>query len=203
MVTGLVSQSISKGWSTFIVRPWYIIGVLTVVFGISILISFFVQEVAKTSSALIIVAANAFDFFVVQVLISMGLIHFALALVDRINSAKLSDAWAPSAYLNFLGASILMGLITLFGFVLLIIPGIIAAVFLIFVPYIVVDRGLTPVAAIKKSFHMVKGHFWSVLLLMLLLFVLNIAGALFFGIGLLLTVPVSMLTIVHAYRTLS
>lgn len=50
---------------------------------------------------------------------------------------------------------------------------------------------------------MTKGSWLSLFLLGVVLAVINIVGALLLMIGLLVTIPISMLAMVHVYRTLS
>ena len=89
-------------------------------------------------------------------------------------------------YLNIVLANLLVYAIVGVGFLLFIVPGIIFACRLAFVPYLVMDKGLDPVAAIEKSWFMTRGHGWRIVgmfLLSILLFicglVLVIVGAIF------------------------
>jgi hypothetical protein len=50
-----------------------------------------------------------------------------------------------------------------------------------FVPYLVMDRGLDPVAAIEKSWNMTRGHGWRI-------FAMYLVAILLFCIGLVLLV---------------
>ena len=45
---------------------------------------------------------------------------------------------------------------------MLIIPGIIFACKLAFVPYLVMDKNLDPVEAVKESWRMTKGYGWTI-----------------------------------------
>lgn len=49
------------------------------------------------------------------------------------------------------------------GFSLLVLPGIWIMVNLVFAEYLLVLRGLQPLAAIRQSFVLCKGHFWQIL----------------------------------------
>ena len=80
---------------------------------------------------------------------------------------------------------------------------VILAMGLMFVPYLVIDRGLGPIEAMKESWRVTKGHKWQLFFLFLALIGLNILGAIALIIGLLVTVPISMLAAAHAYRTLT
>lgn len=104
---------------------------------------------------------------------------------------------------KYIGVSILFPFIVFCGLILLIIPGIILAVRLSFSPLIVVDTKTGPINAIKESYAITKGSFWKILLFWLAIAVINILGLLLFGIGLILTVPVSTLATIYVYRMLS
>jgi uncharacterized membrane protein len=86
-------------------------------------------------------------------------------------------------YLNCIGAGLLSGLIVVGGFILLIVPGIIFACKLAFVPYLVVDRKLGPVEAIQTSWKMTRGHAMEVFLIALLGVPITIAGLICLGVG--------------------
>ena len=184
-------------------RPWFAIGSVIAVFAISALSGAIAQAVAGDGVSGLAALVNILDLFVVQVFVSMGLIAWSLKSTAAIESVRFNDLWAPHAYWRYLGSSILVMLIEIIGFVLLVIPGIIASVFLLFVPFIVIERGTGPIEAVKASFEMVKGHFWGVFLFMLAALAVNIVGMMLFGVGLLLTIPVTVIAIAHLYRTLS
>ena len=59
-------------------------------------------------------------------------------------------------YLNVVLASLISGAIIAFGFFILIIPGIIFACRLAFVPYLVMDKKLDPVKAVEESWRLTK-----------------------------------------------
>lgn len=104
---------------------------------------------------------------------------------------------------RYLGVSILVFLAVVGGLILLIIPGLIWLVRFSFSPIIVVDNKIGPVAAMKESYSITKGSFWKILLFWIVLGLFNLLGLICLGIGLLVTVPVSMFASVYVYRSLS
>lgn len=62
-----------------------------------------------------------------------------------------------------LGASILIGLATLGGFLLFIIPGIIFSTWFSLTFFVIFDENLGPVAAMKRSKELVSGHFFEMI----------------------------------------
>ena len=104
---------------------------------------------------------------------------------------------------RYLGVSILYPLAILGGLILLIIPGIIWAVRFSFSPLIVVDTKIGPVAAMKESYAITKGSFWKLVLFWISVALLNILGFILFGIGLIISVPVTTFATIYTYRLLS
>jgi uncharacterized membrane protein len=79
-------------------------------------------------------------------------------------------------YLNIVLANLLVYAIIGIGFLLLVVPGIIFACRLSFVTYLVMDKGLDPVAAIEKSWFMTRGHGWRIFGMYSLSLVLIVCG---------------------------
>ena len=82
-------------------------------------------------------------------------------------------------------ASLLMTVIIGIGFVLLIVPGIIFACRLAFVPYLVVDKSEKAVDAISKSWEMTKGFGWKIFGMGLLSILIAIGGFILLFVGIL------------------
>ena len=86
-------------------------------------------------------------------------------------------------YLNVVLASLLSGAIIAFGFFFVIIPGIIFACRLAFVPYLVIDKKLDPVKAVEESWRLTKGHGWKIFWMAILAFFIIILGLICFIFG--------------------
>ena len=79
--------------------------------------------------------------------------------------------------------------------------GLIAvAIFAVFTYHNVVDKGMNAWSAFTSSFSLVGKNFGAVFLLELALFGINILGAIPCGLGLFVTLPLSVLAIAFAYR---
>jgi uncharacterized membrane protein len=106
----------------------------------------------------------------------------------RDESPNIADIFSgfKRNYLNIVLANLLVFAICGIGVLLFIVPGVIFACRLSFVSYLVMDKGLDPVAAIEKSWNMTRGHGWRIFGMYLLAiplvlggFVLLIVGAVF------------------------
>ena len=89
---------------------------------------------------------------------------------------------------NAILANILQGVIIGLGLVFLIVPGIVFGCKLAFVPYLIVERRMDAVAAIKESWHMTRGHAWKVFGIGCLGLFIALVGLLFIGVGILVSI---------------
>ena len=210
MQTISIGECITFGWETFKKRPWILIGAFLLVAVISAIPGILgphpeidpdgqiIPQPPTTWGLITTLASIVVSFFV-----GLGLTNFALRAHDDIASVQISDLWNPAPFWRFVGAEILAGLIIAAGFVLLVVPGIIASVGLGFVPFLIVDRPVGPIDALKESWRITKGHKWQLFLLGLVLVALNFVGVLLLVVGVFVTIPISLLAFVHAYRTLA
>jgi len=72
-----------------------------------------------------------------------------------------------------------------------------------FTSFIVIDRALGPIDAMKESKRITSGYRWRLLGFVLLLALINLAGVIALVVGLLVTVPVTSIAFANAYRVLS
>ncbi len=173
-----------------------------VLFIIVILISGVVSSLTRLSAH-----EPAFGFVlwllqtVVNLVIGIGLIHITLKFLDK-KKPEYKDLFYYKPIVNFFLASILEGLIIVGGLILLIIPGIFFAIRLQFASYLIVDKNIGPVQAIKASWHMTRGNAWNLFFFTILLCLINVLGALCLLVGLFVTVPLTMLATTFVYRKL-
>ncbi|MCL5019848.1 MAG: hypothetical protein M1426_05230 [Patescibacteria group bacterium] len=139
--------------------------------------------------------------FIINTIIGMGLIKISLEFVDK-KKPKFSDLFHTKNLVNFILVSLIRGVVTLIGFILLIIPGIIFSIRLQYATYLVIDKNLPPVDAVKKSWDMTRGNVWNLFFFIILLVLVNILGALLLLVGLFVTVPLTMIATTFVYRKL-
>jgi uncharacterized membrane protein len=145
--------------------------------------------------------------FVYSILIG-GPVSFGIAYVylkaARGQKVEIQDMFESfKNYWNTVLAIILTYAIIVVGFIMLIIPGIIFACKLTFVPYLVVDRKMEVIDAIKESWNMTNGHSLSVFAIGLLGIPICIAGLILFGVGIILSYMWIYLTLASLYYAVS
>ncbi len=131
-----------------------------------------------------------------------------LLMGNFIVTAKLLQGRSPQFGDFFLGfrffvplllTALVGGGLTGIGFLLLLIPGVYLLVGYLFASSLVVDRRLDFWPALDLSRRTVHPIWFGMFAFLLLLVLLNLAGAVALGIGLLVTVPLTCCTVTAAY----
>ena len=102
-----------------------------------------------------------------------------------------------------LGATLLLGLIVVIGFFLLIVPGIYLALRFQFTLLLILDKDLGILEAMKQSSMLTNGKKMPLLGFDLTLLGVIILGAIVFGVGIFVAMPVVWLATVFVYHKLS
>ena len=199
-----VRECLRAAWTEFKSRPWLFIGSYAII-GVASIIANLPRSLAQQHAtgqwvlgfiAFLITTGLSF-------LISMGKTSFFLKAHDMPQSTEFSDLWHPRPFWKFAAVSVLAGAATIIGLILLIVPGIIIGIMFSFSLYIVIEKGSKPLDALRESAALTKGNRWRLFLLGLALLGINLIGLCLLLVGLLVSLPVSTLAIVHAYRFLS
>lgn len=190
-----IKESIKYGWAKFKENK-----------EISLLTTLLLLAVGAVSSDKEIHLNNfIFNLAVIifMVIIRMGYNKIYLKIHDG-EATKFSDIFQEyKTFWRYIGVSILVPLTVLGGLILLIVPGLIWLVRFSFAPIIVIDTAMGPIKSMKESYAITKGNFWKLTLFWIVLALLNLAGLILVGVGLLVSVPVSTLAYIYIYRNLT
>ncbi len=149
--------------------------------------------------------ANSVISFVGQVITTIaaaGLLKMAFDVVDG-REASLGNMLEGWDKVQVIVATILVGIATFIGIILCVLPGIAVIIFSAFTTAFVVDQKLGAVDAIKASINLVKNNFGPAILWMLLAFVCAVVGAIACGVGLLVAIPVILISQAYTVRALT
>ncbi len=195
-----IGEAIEFGWNITKNNLGFFIGVL-IIAGLILIIPGILSQLTKHKAPGLSIILRIASF-VLQIVIGMGLIKIVLKLCDN-EKAEFSDLFSClHLFFSYLLGSILYGLIVSAGMILLIIPGIIWAIKFQFFSYFIVDKGLGPIESLKRSSAITEGSKWDLFLLGLLLFGINLIGAIPLFLGWLVTIPTTMLAVAFVYRKL-
>lgn len=131
-------------------------------------------------------------------------LNYSFLKAARGDKLEIKDMFAAfQNYWNAVLANLLVGVIVVIGFVLIIIPGIVFACKLAFVPYLVVDRKMDVIEAIKTSWKMTGGHAWKVFFIGLLGIPIAIAGLICLGVGVIIAIMWITMALASLYHSVS
>lgn len=90
-------------------------------------------------------------------------------------------------YLNIVLAHLLKFALIAIGLFALIVPGILIACRLAFVPYLVMDKKLDPIESVEMSWKLTRGHGWTIFLMGFVSFFIYIFGLILLFVGVLIS----------------
>lgn len=141
-------------------------------------------------------------FKLVDSMYAMGTTRICLEMYDsgKSNYAELFSCM--HLVFNHIIASLLYVTLVSFGFLLLVIPGFIWAIKYWFYQHAIVDKQMGPLEALSFSGQITKGQKGQLAIFLGILWSLNIIAGWAFGIGLIITLPLSFLAQAFVYRKL-
>ncbi len=196
----VIGKAVRFGWDTVKANLGFFL--LLMVLSIVILS---IPEIFKTLAghhSLAITIVLTVISMVMQAMVTLGFIKVALKFVDG-GKAAFSDLFeCLPLFLDYLVADLVYGLIVFAGMILLVVPGIIWAIRFMFYPFAIVDRNMSSIKSLKFSSALSKGSKMDLFLLVLLLLLINLIGAIPLGLGLFITLPLSIVSSAYVYRKL-
>ena len=181
------SKYLKEGWEVFKSRPGEFIVFSVIIFVVIGLFSRldFIGPLATTA----VISPLYAGFIVVIFMLFKG------------REVQFGDFFKGFNYfLPLVLAGIVSGILVGIGFALLLLPGIYLAVSYMFVSMLIVDYRMEFWQAMEMSRQIVTKNWFSLFVFFLLLFVVNLLGVLALGIGLLVTIPLSICSVCVAYR---
>jgi uncharacterized membrane protein len=201
-----VDNALSFGWNGMKKHFVLLFGILTATSSLTLLpgllgyvLAFWVQsDVVKTVGGLTLglVAAVLHD------LIDIGMINVQLRLYDG-KTAGTKDVFTVYRYFwRYVGAGIIYKTMMVFGYICLIIPGIIVQLTFQFYGYFIVDRNMGPIEALKASAAATKDVKLNLFGFGIALYFINAIGTLAFMLLLPAAYMINILAMTHVYRQL-
>ncbi len=213
MATFSKKEAINFGWEKVKGNILYFAGITLVIIGAPYIVQWVLDAMFTTfytalslprDTIYLAALPGGIASAIVSLVLSIGMVRFLLHIVDG-KTAKFSDLYDTSRkeVFRYILGSIIYTLITLAGFLLLIIPGIIFSIKYSFYNYFIIDKNLPATDSIRASGEITKGNKWNILLFGLLLGLVNILGFLALFLGVFVTIPLTWIANAYLYRKLS
>ncbi len=186
----VIGEAIEFGWNSVKSHLWFFVGIFL----------FFAVLSFMTAGASSIVTRIVISLFVSG--LSLGWIKISVELVNG-KAPEFKELFSCfPLLLKYIIAAIVYVCVVAFGLVLFIIPGIIWAVQFGFYPYAIVKDRSGPFTALRRSSHLTAGVKGRLIWFGLVLIGVNLLGLIALGIGLIVTVPLSMIAAAHVFKQL-
>ena len=192
-----IEESLKFGWSKTKAHSSLLFQVMLTLFALQVVSSIVTKVLGHSMQGV----AASIVLAVVTLFVGVGFTIITLKIA-RGEHASYADIMPHlSLVWRYLVANLLSGLFVAIGFILLIIPGVYLMLRYAMVRYAILDgAGITD--SLSKSAHMTDGVKWKLLGFFAVLILINIVGAILLLVGLLVTVPVTMIAYAHVYQKL-
>jgi uncharacterized membrane protein len=194
-----IKEALKYGWEAWRKNIWFFLGVILLAWVVQFTPNYIRPLVKSRGLGLVLGLIG----WLVDSAVALGLINVALELRNKGKSHWTSLYKRLDLWPKYFWTSIVYSLIIFFGLLLLIVPGVIWAIKYQFYGYAVVDKGLGMKQALERSKLLTEGVKLKLFWLGLVLLGVNFVGALAFVVGLLVTVPVTLMALVYVYYQLS
>lgn len=193
-----IQAALAFGWKAFKARPGFFIGIT----GLWLVIGELPTAVPLVTDKWAVFAVVNIIASVFSMLMTLGFIHLSLKIY-RQQPILFGDLWSQTKLIwPYFLASLVYGVMLAVGFLLLIIPGIILALRYFYFSYVMVDKRRPVLVVLRQSARLTKGWTWSLFLFTLVQAAIVCLGILALGVGVLVAMPVVLLSEVYIYEFL-
>lgn len=214
--------ALSYGWRKFAENPWPFILMILMIAGL-ILVSYLVEVavigaiIAGASSAssltvgLILVGLTPLIPTFVGLALGIGLVRASIDTVRGLpvtfgRSFRRAGIGQYLAFwgLLFAGALVLvvaLSFLQAIGTVLIILAAVASSVLTLYAPYLILDRGMSAIAALRASCAMAAANLGQTFVNVLVLGVVSSVGGLLCGVGVFVTGPLTLIALASMYMS--
>ena len=197
-----IKEAFSFGWKNTTGRFWFFVGIVLIIFGVSVLPGIVFGWLAKLFDLPLLSLVGTSIGNIFSLIVGLGFLRIVLDVHDgrEVKTGQLFSEYR--LFFKYFVGAILYSLIILVGLLLFIIPGIIWAIKFQFFTYALVDKKLGPIAALKESANITRGVKWNLFIFDILVVLVNMLGFALLLVGLFITIPLTAFATVFLYRKL-
>ena len=179
-----IRSAIAEGWSSFMQRPWYLLGIA---------LAFILLFIVAVGDTMVTALASVLYGGYIMMLIT----HFRGGNIEFDDMFAINDRWISYSFLI-----IIKSFLIILGFLCFIIPGIYLSMRWAFAELLVIDQHMRPLEALRASSKMTEGNRWRLFWFTLVSMFLVTLGLFFFFIGAVAMGVVITLAMIKIYDDL-
>ena len=192
-----IEESLRFGWKKTRTHSVLLFKIILTLFGLQVAYAIVGKVLAYTITG----GLASLAIIIAELVVGVGFTLVTLKIAKG-EHVEYTDVMPPPKLVwEYTIASVLAGLLIALGFILLIIPGFYFALRFSMMRFAVLE-GAGIMGSLEKSGKLTEGVKWRLLGFLITIGLLNALGALLLGVGLLITVPVSMIAYAHVYQKL-
>ncbi|XKT74966.1 MAG: glycerophosphoryl diester phosphodiesterase membrane domain-containing protein [Patescibacteria group bacterium UBA2103] len=180
-----IRKAYKTAWNKFMERPWFLFSL-----GVGVWVLLFL---GSSSNA----AFTALGYIIYGGYLGVLMMHMKGEQIVFDDLFSLDNRWISFVFMGMIKAVFL-----LLGFLLFIIPGIYLMVKWMFAEYLVIEKGMRPMEALRKSSEMTKGHRWKLFFFALASILVMLVGTLLLFVGVIPAGIIVVLATISIYKKL-
>jgi uncharacterized membrane protein len=195
-----VGDAVGYGWTAYWKNVGPMVVITLIIFAVHVAFGLLGEAVDSVVARVFFQIAA----WLIGLFLALGLFRVALE-VTRGVQPEIGDLFKTDGYGPYIVASILFTIGFVIGLLLFVIPGIIFAVVFGFYGFVAAERGNDADAfeTLQRAAEITRGHRWQLFGLAIVLFLINLLGALLCGVGLIFTAGITIIAWAYMYRRLS
>lgn len=171
-------------WGNFprLALLWLITSAISL--GISLITGYFGED-SGIINRMYLMLVSFLASVLISIPIGFGLRNIYLKTIQG-KSSEISNLFDGfNNYFNLVVGVFLGGILSIIGLIFFVIPGLIVMCKLSFLPYLLIDRKMQAIEAIKESWFMTNGHTGQLFLMLILGVLISILGLLLLIVGII------------------
>jgi hypothetical protein len=195
-----IGDAVGYGWTTYWKNVGPMLVIALIIAAVHVAFGVVGDEVDSLAGRILLQLAA----WLIGLFLALGLFRVALEITRGVQP-EIGDLFKSEGYAPYFVASILFGIGVFVGLLLFVVPGIIFAVVFGFYGFVAAERGNDVLAleTLQRAAEISRGHRWQLFGLAIVLFLINVLGALLFVVGLLFTAGITIIAWAYTYRRLS
>jgi uncharacterized membrane protein len=198
-----VRAAISSAWVAIRRRPHIVLAVIPVALGASLVVNALIEWLSTLVPMIPALSITITALIAAHIYVSAVITRFLLRLTSNQTIPTVVSVLSIHGLGRLAGVIVLTQLVVVAGLIAGIVPGIVLAMVYSFAPYIALERGFGPIAALKESATLTRGVWVHLVGAGIILSVVALSGIVALGVGLLVSLPLAALAHVYLYRQLS
>ncbi len=196
-------EAVMFGWNMTKKHLQFLLSFTAVLFVVVLLFNLLMgSDVVKSNMLLLFVFQIV--YLVIIFVFTAALMWISLRVVDgkSVSWKEISgnEAFFWNVLWKFFLTNILYGIVTMVGFILIIVPGFIWMLKYQFAPYLVIDKKMGVMESMKMSGQITDGYKWTLFGFWIVVMIIELIGLAIFFVGLIVAVPIVMIATAYVYR---